>query len=110
MFPESSKDLMTLNDITIIILDLHITKIKTNKNTELNNSIIRTINALDTFNLESIEKEDSGRIENIINMYNSVAYYSIYLSIKQSGDLALIENAKKDFGPVIKKYWDLFCQ
>jgi hypothetical protein len=93
-----------------IIWDLHILKIETNKTTAINNSIINTTTILNELDMKDMKEDHRNQYESITNIYNSVMYYTILASIKTHGDAALWENGKKDFGPLIKKYWDLFCE
>lgn len=105
-----NKDMLSLNDITRIIGELHMSKITNNTQSELSNSIMNTTNILNSINVEKMKQEDKYKIATIKNMYNSVSYYMVFITLKKSGDNELIENAKRDIGPVIKKYWNLVCE
>lgn len=105
-----NKDMLSLNDITRIIVELHMSKITNNKGLELSNSIMNTTNILNSIDVEKMKQEDKDKITTIKNMYNSVSYYMVFITLKKSGDDELIENAKRDIGPVIKQYWDLVCE
>ena len=105
-----NKDILSLNDITRIIGELHMSKITNNAPLELSNSIMNTTNILNSIDLEKMKQEGKDNITTIKNIYNSVSYYMVFITLKKSGDNELIENAKRDIGPVIKKYWDLVCE
>ena len=105
-----NKDILSLNDITRIIGELHMSKITNNAPLELSNSIMNTTNILNSIDVEKMKQEDKDKITTIKNMYNSVSYYMVFITLKKSGDNELIENAKRDIGPIIKKYWDLVCE
>ena len=105
-----NKDILSLNDITRIIGELHMSKITNNAPSELSNSIMNTTNILNSIDLEKMKQEGKDNITTIKNIYNSVSYYMVFITLKKSGDNELIENAKRDIGPVIKKYWDLVCE
>ena len=104
------KDMLSLNDITRIIGELHMSKITNNAPSELSNSIMNTTNILNSIDVEKMKQEGKDNITTIKNIYNSVSYYMVFITLKKSGDNELIENAKRDIGPVIKKYWDLVCE
>ena len=106
----SHQEMISLTDMAHIIWDLHILKIETNKTTAINNSIIKTATILNELDMTDIKDDQYGQYESIKNIYNSVMYYTILASIKKHGDTTLWENGKKDFGPLIKKYWNLFCE
>ena len=105
-----NKDMLSLNDITRIIGELHMSKITNNAPSELSNSIMNTTNILNSIDVEKMKQEGKDNITTIKNIYNSVSYYMVFITLKKSGDNELIENAKRDIGPVIKKYWDLVCE
>ena len=105
-----NKDMLSLNDITRIIGELHMSKITNNTQSELSNSIMNTTNILNSIDVEKMKQEDKDNITTIKNIYNSVSYYMVFITLKKSGDNELIENAKRDIVPVIKKYWDLVCE
>lgn len=105
-----NKDMLSLNDITRIIRELHMSKITNNAPSELSNSIMNTTNILNSIDVEKMKQECNDNITTIKNIYNSVSYYMVFITLKKSGDNELIENAKRDIGPVIKKYWDLVCE
>lgn len=105
-----NKDMLTLNDITRIIGELHMSKITDNAQSELSNSIMNTTNILNSIDVEKMKQEGKDNITTIKNIYNSVSYYMVFITLKKSGDNELIENAKRDIVPVIKKYWDLVCE
>lgn len=105
-----NKDMLSLNDITRIIGELHMSKITNNTQSELSNSIMNTTNILNSIDVEKMKQEDKDNITTIKNIYNSVSYYMVFITLKKSGDDELIENAKRDIGPVIKQYWDLVCE
>lgn len=105
-----NKDMLSLNDITRIIGELHMSKITNNAPSELSNSIMNTTNILNSIDVEKMKQEGNDNITTIKNIYNSVSYYMVFITLKKSGDNELIENAKRDIGPVIKKYWDLVCE
>jgi len=107
---DSHQEMISLTDMAHIIWDLHILKIETNKTTAINNSIIKTATILNELDMTDIKDDQYGQYESIKNIYNSVMYYTILASIKKHGDTTLWENGKKDFGPLIKKYWNLFCE
>tara|TARA_B110000971_G_C20036606_1_gene514630 strand:- start:1460 stop:1876 length:417 start_codon:yes stop_codon:yes gene_type:complete len=107
---DSHQEMISLTDMAHIIWDLHILKIETNKTTAINNSIIKTTTILNELDMKDMKEDHRNQYESIKNIYNSVMYYTILASIKTHGDAALWENGKKDFGPLIKKYWDLFCE
>ena len=105
-----NKDMLSLNDITRIISELHMSKITNNTQSELSNSVMKTTNILNSIDVEKMKQEDKDKITTIKNMYNSISYYMLFITLKKSGDNELIENAKRDIGPVIKQYWDLVCE
>jgi len=105
-----NKDMLSLNDITRIIGELHMSKITNNAPSELSNSIMNTTNILNSIDVEKMKQEGKDNITTIKNIYNSVSYYMVFITLKKSGDNELIENAKRDIGPVIKKYWNLVCE
>tara|TARA_Y100000385_G_scaffold288034_1_gene353662 strand:- start:180 stop:587 length:408 start_codon:yes stop_codon:yes gene_type:complete len=105
-----NKDMLSLNDITRIIGELHMSKITNNAPSELSNSIMNTTNILNSIDVEKMKQEGKDNITTIKNIYNSVSYYIVFITLKKSGDNELIENAKRDIVPVIKQYWDLVCE
>lgn len=107
---DAQQEMISLTDMVHIIWELHILKLETNKTTAINNSIIKTATILNELDMTDIKDDHYGQYEYIKNIYNSVMYYTILASIKKHGDTALWENGKKDFGPLIKKYWNLFCE
>ena len=72
--------------------------------------LIRAV--VDSWKLDVKDMKEDHRYQyyTIKNIYNSVMYYTVLASIKKTGDAALWENGKKELGPLIKKYWDLFCE
>ena len=110
------QEMISLTDVAHIIWKLHISKIETNNNTKINNSIainnsiIKTATILNELDVKDMKEDHHCQYYIIKNMYNSVMYYTVLASIKNTGDAAIWENGKKEFGPLIKKYWDLFCE
>tara|TARA_B100000902_G_scaffold42263_1_gene50023 strand:- start:37 stop:447 length:411 start_codon:yes stop_codon:yes gene_type:complete len=106
----SSEDMVNLVEMKDIIFKLHVDKLGEQKLKLIIDSVAKTTNILNNLDITAMTDADKQHKYNSTkHLYNSVLYYTIFLTIKMKNDSALTEDAKRDFIPLVKEHWTSFC-
>ena len=106
----SSEDMVNLNEMKDIIFKLHMDKLGEQKLKIIMDSLAKTTNILNNLDITAMtDSDEQHKYSSVKHLYNSVMYYTIFLTIKANNDSALTEDAKRYFIPLVKEHWTSFC-
>ena len=106
----SSEDMVNLVEMKDIIFKLHVDKLGEQKLKLIIDSVAKTTNILNNLDITAMTDADKQHKYNSTkHLYNSVLYYTIFLTIKMKNDSALTEAAKRDLIPLVKQHWTSLC-
>ena len=93
------------------IQDLHTKKLGDDYTAnKLGDSYAKTATEISGINYVNFDKADQHFVESISNLYNTIVYTMVLLTIKKSNNQNIVQNAERDIKPLIKRHWDNFVQ
>lgn len=102
-------EIMLFPELSNAIRELHSIKLGDDCTPKLlMDSYASTVDNLSKLNHLNFSKTEQHFLESIINLYNTIIYTVILLTLKKTNNPELIQNAERDFKPLIKKHWDRF--
>ena len=102
-------EIMKFQEFASAIRELHIQKLGNDYTpNQIADSYAKTANELSKINYLSFGKVDQHFIESMTNLYHAIMYMIILSTLKKTNDVQLVQNAERDFKPLIKKHWDRF--
>ena len=107
----SDNEEVSFIEISKCIQDLHTKKLGDDYTPQkLGDSYAKTATELKGINYVNFNKADQHFIESMFNLYSSMVYTLILLTLKKSNNQDLIQNAENDFKPLIKRHWERFVK
>lgn len=102
-------EIMSFQELSNAIRELHSRKLGDDCTPKLlMDSYATTVDNLSKLNHLNFSKAEQHFLESMINLYNTIIYTVILLTLKKTNNPELIQNAERDFKPLIKKHWDRF--
>tara|TARA_B100001093_G_scaffold507949_1_gene569287 strand:+ start:4577 stop:4987 length:411 start_codon:yes stop_codon:yes gene_type:complete len=104
-------EIMKFQEFASAIRELHVQKLGDDSTpNQIADSYAKTANELSKINYLSFGKVDQHFIESMTNLYHTIMYMIILSTLKKTNDAQLVQNAERDFKPLIKKHWERFTE